>query len=455
MKNKDNDKVVVGFSSATINNILPDNRPFKEDIELKVAYFCQGEMKCCWIVLDLMDLNKKFVDEIKKGVNQTSDIVLDHIHILTTHNHGVGDPEDLSAGGIARIASSAVANAIGLARAGYMRYGELMLNEQLNYLRRLYVKELEGSTTFFWGPSPDNDFDAVPFLQNNINNLTHGKVSYSGSCGIVTQEQTVRLPPGDSRLQVLFFEEEDGTPIGSICRFAAHAICCNSPDYYSSDYPYYARKALKNELGGTVVFMNGPCAEIAPGVSDKKSGMEHKIGLRIGQLAVKLIKKAKREEVVFLEDCSQEVRLPLREELLNINLRNEIKTVKPRLCQSDSMPLPELKRLAEYDYLLSTIDFLKRKTTGGKEQIVTLGKVTLNDITMMALPGEVFSSTAENAIKRENEEKFITVTEHGGTAMYIVPEAEYHLGGYETTCCMVSANAEQILVKAIQDFKKL
>ena len=152
--------------------------------------------------------------------------------------------------------------------------------------------------------------------------------------------------------------------------------------------------------------------------------------------------------------CDQEsVALPVRKEIL----KNEVSFDSPLPPMSD---LPARKKHLEKSALAHLLFFLHDKHRRGNadyndQHIVELGCLMLNDYLIAAFPGETFSTTASEIKARFPEQKFVSVTEHGRTAMYIVPEAEYHLGGYEPTCSVTSPQAEAILKeKAYSFFKK-
>jgi hypothetical protein len=449
---KAKNEVAVNLSYININNILPEDKPVKEDIQLRSIYFRKKSFECCWLYFDLMDIAGSVIKYLIENISEKCAVKKEHIHILSTHNHGGGDTGNFNIDSLTEQAVNSVLKAKQDAKVAYVSYGEMIVDEQLNYVRRFYSDELKGNTTFFWGPCKDNDFNCFPYLSNNINELKQGRASYSGTYKIPGLTRNVKLPAGDQRLQILFFEEGNGKPIGSICRFAAHAVCCNSPEYYSSDYPYYVRKTLEEELGGISLFMNGPCGEIAPGILNKHSGGEKKLGQILGKKAAGLIDRAKKEKVYFIADYSKDIKLPLREEMLRGDFDKELQDINNKLKDENIASLPELKKNVERKRFIGTLGFLRSKATGGDKQIITLGKLVINDITIMAFPGEIFSLTAEKAIKRSKGEKIVTVTEHGGTAMYIIPEAEYDSGGYENTCCMVNRKAERILMREIEKF---
>ena len=101
--------------------------------------------------------------------------------------------------------------------------------------------------------------------------------------------------------------------------------------------------------------------------------------------------------------------------------------------------------------------FLRQKYQHGEEYpedtiAVSLGFLTLNDMTVVGFPGETFSVTGKALQEAFPEKHICPITEHGRTVMYLPPEAECARGGYESVCRTTATGAEAILRdKAIQE----
>jgi len=256
----DSAEVLVGFSCSILNEALPPDRPIKEDIEVNTAYFRQGNLACCWIVMDFMDFDLAAIDWIKDRVAETCSILPEHVHVMTTHNHGAADVELLNIGLIAEKTAEAVKAAANTAVRGYLRFAQVSVREQLSYVRRLHVEEFGSSTTLFFGPCKANGFNTSEFLKYQLHSLTEKReMPYCGKSETASrlipflhQTDDILAPPANPLVSILLFERKNGVAIGCICSFAAHAICCNRPEYYSSDYPYYVRQTLQKKTGGDI-----------------------------------------------------------------------------------------------------------------------------------------------------------------------------------------------------------
>ena len=422
-----NSAVLVGFGRGPLNAALPKDRPVREDIEINAAYFRQGDLACCWVVLDCMDFDLAAIDLIKGAAAKACRLALEHVHVLTTHNHGAGEVEALNIKLAAAQAAAVVKDAARDAVPGYMRFAQVKMAEQLNYVRRLHVEEFGGASTLYFGPCAANGFDSSEFLRHQIYMLREKhEIHYYGKSadasrlipGLHPQDDTL-VRPADPLVTLLLFEREDGGPLGSICRFAAHAVCCNRPEYYSSDYPYYARQTLRAKLGGEAIFMNGPCAEIAPTIPDKISGEERRLGGLIGAAAAQAVAGICPVPLNRLEDYTREIILPVHTDLAASEAEDcGLKNARAMLANAGNRPLPEIKKLAEKLRFTRTAGFLRRKWLAGEAQALAqrrqvkarLGYLKLNDVNILAFPGETFSATAERVRARCGLANVITVT---------------------------------------------
>jgi hypothetical protein len=454
-------QVLAGFGVRSLCSALLQDRPVREDIQANIAYFRQADLECCWIVLDFMDFDRQAIDHIKGVVSKSCIIPLEHVHVLTTHNHGAGEADNLNIGIVALKSVEAVDEGKASAAPAFLRYAQTVIEEQLNYVRRFHVEEFSGSSTLFFGSCAADGFDCSEYLKHQIHILRErGEISYCGKSLEASNSISLNpmnrtgLPPGDKTVSILRFERADGLAIGNICRFAAHAVCCNRPEYYSSDYPFYTRKYLSENLGGPTIFMNGPCGEIAPAIPDKTSAEERRVGLAIGKAALRALDGIHSLPITDLEDRLREIVLPVRDDLPDSKqAAREIESLLEKLAIPQNLPLPEVRKIAERIVFLRTVPFLRKKWLNGESQDVEsrktvtarLGWLSFNGTGILAFPGETFNSTAERVKIQSGLANLITVTEHDRTIMYVPPEKEHSLGGYETTCCMTSPEAESIL----------
>ena len=430
--------VKIGFSKTDLEAALTPVKPIRERIESVALYIESPESRALWIALDFMDFNRRVTDTLKSAVAELTGLDESHIHILTTHNHGGGNPDlELLSVIVAKGALRAVRNA----KSALMRYVFTRVDKQVNILRRIYIPELSGVATLYFGACEKNGFESALFAENAIAMAREGKeCNYIGETFVKSRG---KFAEGDTELVALEFAEPDGTPIGSVVRFAAHAVCANRPDSYSSDYPYHVRRTMEERFGGVSMFLNGPCAEIAPVMSDKFEGREKLLGEYLANTALASLSSREFMPLTAFFDRKEEIKLPVRREILE----NRVDGI-----ENLEMPetLPERRRYFEKKRLSKTLPFLQEKYSRGEaepsdEISVFIGLLVLNNVCFLAFPGETFYATGKAVKDLHSDLEICTVTEHERTVMYIPPKEDFALGGYESVCKVTSPDSEYIL----------
>ncbi len=431
--------VKVGFSKTDLFEALkPQDFVMKEDerVEAIAFYVQKNEERAVWIVLDFMDFNRKVTDFLKNSVFEATKIATEKIHIVTTHNHG-GETPDLDV--LGKLVGDGARKAVESSEPAKMRYVFTSVQKQVNIIRRLFIPEIDGVGTQFYGASEKNGFNSAPFAEKVVNSLKDGKQCFG--YGDETERPYTPFEPGDEEVVAVQFVNKNNETIGTIVRFAAHAVCCNLSKRFSADYPFHIRRKMEECYGGTALFFNGPCGDIAPGLDQKTDGTEVVLGEYIAECAISALEKLPFEEIECFRDCKVEIKLPVRKEVLE----NEVEI-------PEKMPdeLPLRREYLEKRQLSGLMGFLRSKYTEGEiapdDKIsVFVGILQLGDLIFVAFPGETFSTTG-NAVKNAfPNAEICTVTEHERTVMYLPTEEDFSYGSYEAVCKTTAPESEKIL----------
>jgi len=464
-------KVRVGFAHRDVGSALPADRPVREPVTARVLCAADGRCAAAWVVLDFLDFGPTLIDALKAAVHAATGIAREHVHIVTTHNHSVPAADRLDLSALCAGAAEAALEARERAEPAAMRWASVNLDARVSYKRRLFVQELQGAVTFWYGITPAGGYRADGLLRQVVRALVRdGRIIYAdaGYEEPVAEEAFVDrrlaqdpdcyvMPPGDHTLQAVLFENEAGDALGSLVRFAVHVHACKRDGPYSSDFPHYVRQALQDAFGGCAIFLNGPCANISPVIGLGPGPDERTCGRLLGDRAVAALRAAPSERIETLYDTSRAVTLPVRDDFPfeDESREREVARVQARL-DNRRMDLAERKRLAERLFWLAQTRTMRDvwgclDRRDGKLQpnvTVSLGLLRLNGLSVLAFPGETFYETGAAAVAGLDASHTITVTEHGRTALYLPPPAEWPLGGYESSCCLIARNAEPILRRA-------
>ena len=439
---------LIGMAKADLEPALQPCQPVSEERVCAVALYAeQGALRTLWVVLDMMDFDLHVVSTLKGAVSARLGLPESHVHILSTHNHGGGEPD---AERLAPLIADCAWKAAQTAVPARMRYAITQVPRQVTLIRRMYVPEIESTTTVFYGITEQTRFDSAPHTEYVLQKLNEGTYPYIGTTE--TDRPFIPYPPGDPQIAAVAFESLEGKLIGSIVRFATHVVCSNRPGIFTGDFPHHLRQKMEEALGGTAMYLSGPCGNICPGMERKNDGTSKKLGTLLADTALKALDKANFAPIKALKETAVTISLPVRKEVLE----NAVEI-------PDQMPedLPARRIYLEQQGTLSRMDFLQEKYRKGevcpKETTdISFGLLQLNDLVFAAFPGETFYETGEALRHAFPETAIVTVTEHGRSVMYLPPHDQLAQGGYETVCRMTACGAAEKLetetVSAVKHF---
>ena len=452
---------LIGLGCADLASALLADKPIAEErIEARALYAAPADSPTegsVWVVLDFMDFDLEMVNFIRTEIVSATHLLPEQIHILTTHNHGVGDILSLHCDtpDFAKIgagAGEAALQAIVRARPAQMRAVQVQMPPGCNYRRRIHVPEFDGMWTCFGGPDMAGKRSAAGFIENAIECLREGRLAHVG--WRESNRPAPQFEPADPDFFLMEFRDaETGKMLGTLSRFAMHATMRSRvAEYYSGDFPWHIRHELEKRCGGIAVFMNGPCADIAPcyPFPDKTTGLAPRYAREMADKALAELDKMTFEPLTAVRQAWKVVPLPVRREVLDSHV--DISDPIP-----DVSNLPARKRWYERERLSTTLHFLEYKYRNGEVSLsshinIRLGMLALNEWMLLAFPGETFWLTGRAVQAAFPEKKLVTATEHDRTVMYMPPEEEYHLGGYESICTVTEPPAEALLRAAAIQF---
>ena len=355
-------KVHVGLAARDVSASLPADRPVREPVTARALYCAGGEAAAVWVVLDFLDFGPDFVDALKGAVRARTGLADEHVHVVTTHNHSVLSAARVDLDVLCTGAAGAAEAARDRARPAVMRSASVNVAERLNYKRRLFVPELEGTVTFWYGITPAQGYRADRLVRQVVRALVSDRrIIYadSGYAEPVAEEAFIEdalrrdpdsyvMPPGDSTLQAVLFEDERGEAIGSLARYAVHVHACKHGGPYGSDFPHYVRQELENAFGGCSIFLNGPCANISYVTGLGAGPDERTCGGLLGSRAAAALTAARPKPLTAFTDATREVTLPIRDDFHIEDGDREREVGRVRcLLDPPNLGLAERKRLAE------------------------------------------------------------------------------------------------------------
>ena len=436
--------VAVGFSKVNLMDILPENKHCEMPI-LGIGLFLEQQGKrSFFFTVDFMDFDLTTVSTLSTAISK--ELSNTQIHIVTTHNHGGESCSNLNMEKFCNHAQACAKAAFTNAKVAKIRIASGEISEQVTFKRRILVPQIDSTFTCFYGIDTMAKGNASNFVDRALEQLENNALCFTGT-GTTNPNGNLTFKKADQNLSVIEFRTLDDLPIGNIIRFASHAVCCNMSNCYSSDYPGYLRTNMEKALGGISLFFNGPCAEIAPVIPGKSVEAGKKLADILTKNALALLENSSFYNLEHFSDKVWPITLPVREELIN-------KNVKIAKLPEEISDLKNKKAILEQQRVKAIMPFLMGIHQNGEKNYsnnitVSNALLELNNWNLLFFSGETFSSTAKEITSKFPDKKWITVTEHGRTAMYIPPNEEYRNGGYEPTCATVSIDGENALKKQL------
>jgi hypothetical protein len=223
----------------------------------------------------------------------------------------------------------------------------------------------------------------------------------------------------DNELTVTRIDKTDGKPLTVLVNFTAHPTFMSGEDMqFSGDWPGHLQRTLESLIGEgvTAMYYNGAEGDQAPlgrpDAGDSRWERAERYGRDIGIQTWKQWQKNQTETKPQLAYHSHTVKLPER-------------TWHPDFTKTGG---------AEYGLNETLLKEMLPRMFPTETNLISL---RLGDLLIVSIPGEMSASLG---LKIKSEAKRITGAKHpviGGLAdawlSYILPAAEYHKGGYETS----------------------
>jgi hypothetical protein len=253
-----------GFSRRELNEggVLPAGR-FLAPLEVRCLVVETDSGLACWLAYDLtcmlLDQGAAIRVEVAAALGCGPESVVVHC----THTHSVPDfflafPGEVLAAQAVAAARDARENM----RPFWLVEATVDVGDRFSILRRRFLPGI-GAFTVWYGYRLENGRpDGAALIREQAERM-FGRLPP----GIPELEGPIWFDdPVDPLLQGLAFVGSDGGVMGSLIRFSAHPHTTSHVHdlRYHPDFPGFARDAVERELGGTCIYLTGPCGDIVP-----------------------------------------------------------------------------------------------------------------------------------------------------------------------------------------------
>ncbi len=473
---------VCAFDKLSLEGLFPAVWPFGTGLYARLSYFATPHAETLFVAMDTSCTQPREADRFRRMVQDQTGIPSGHIWYHELQIHAAPESHVLLGECMDRIARAVSEKTVQL-RAKAVPFtcevAEMDLGDTHSMNRQQYVAGLGGVT--IW-TGMDYDENGRPCSQKPGVMLLRG---YQPELPVFDRP----IPfdnPVDPKAYLFVFYDEQGRPIGSISRFAAHpdvAVLFEHhpvPDdvrrreyHYDYDWPGTLSERMEEAFGAPSMYLNGPCADLTTrkrfggdlGTYEGSARECRRIG---NELADTLLEGFRQKRVPLgnadnLEAIEFTVELPIQEgfprSLKELETWDEKTAAATETLQSAiaaNAPAWEVKQLIDdcwrtshIPYLVKTLmNFTDEELARGVGR-VTVSALKLGDYLFVGVPGECLCEMGVWLRSTFTGVKTVPVDQVNGYYNYMVNPTWLTLGGYTYWASWISREAMPILKRAI------
>lgn len=257
--------------------------------------------------------------------------------------------------------------------------------------------------------------------------------------------------PYDNQLQLLRFNLEDGRQ-AVIYNYACHPTVLDRTNMsFSADFPGRAAKVVETNGIDMAAFINGACGDVSTRFTRMNSSFDEveRIGRILGGEVLKLANQVTEyEQLRHIEIKKNQVMLKKKTLLSVDDAQALLEKEQKRLNSAVSYGIKE----GELRVYQSAVEgakhnlFLSKTDDGSKFLNVVYNVLRINDIFIICIPGELFSSLGMKLKESFHGKKIMISCYTNGYIGYIPDEASYNSGGLEVNSSLLAAGEGERLV---------
>ncbi|MDF2986423.1 MAG: hypothetical protein K0R50_1933 [Eubacterium sp.] len=462
------------FGKVVINGVFEARYPFGKDLEGRFIYLRDGSQQWLLAVFDFSGTFRRTCLKWREAVSEATGIPSANIwyHELQIHAAPISDELDGTAcDRLVEVCVPVIRDMMVSAVDAELSYSLLDLENRFNVNREQYIPEL-GAVTVWAGLQYDSE--GRPYSSNpDIMNLYGYKPDIQAFKDNIYFDRNA-----DPQGALLVFRSKAGKILGTITRFAAHpdvAVLFESMGItdqykYHSDWPGYLREAMDKSVGGTGLYVNGPCGNLS--VRKGYEGMTtyaacDREALRIGNEIARAFLEVWNSTPGVWEDIeltgikAGKADLPMRDSMPHSleaskyrDEQIEASTENLDTALKNAAPPALIKKLIDEKMHQSSISTIINSWVGitdselkSRSVGVNIEAVSLNGLIFAGLPGECLTETCQWLKAQSIGNKLIVLDQVNGYIGYMTTAEAYDQGGYSYWGSWLRRDAEKILRK--------
>ena len=459
------------FGSVLVNDTFTPQWPFGTNLEARLFYVEEDGRQWLLCAFDFLGTFRRTALRFRQELSRQTGIPAEHIwyHELQTHAAPISwELDGAACEKLIDLCVPAVRGMIARAEEAEMR---VLLTDMTGYnVNREQTIPGLGAVTVWAGLQYDEQ--GRPWSQNPAIMNLNGYVP-----PLPAFDHPIQFDrPTDSQGMLAVFRGKDGRTLGTLARFAAHpdvAVLFESHGItdqyrYHFDWTGYLRQRIDGRLGGTSLYLNGPCADLCT-----KKGFEGMTTFEacdrecrhIGEeIADELLRRWEADDTPWKpvrlgQSAHGSVALPMRASIPHS--LEDARIRQPHIDRAAAALQDALRRGDTPATIKGLIDELRHQQIlsmlvynwlGFSEQelrereaVVEMECVTINDMVFAGLPGEALTETGEWLRARTLGNRLIPIDQVNGYVSYLTTARAYDEGGYSYWGGWVRRDAEETL----------
>ncbi len=250
----------VGVAASSLVAAVEVPCQVHDPLRARALVVCDSDgIQLVLVALDLLNLENERTRELRRRLAQVFLVAEHRVIVHVTHTHSAPNQHRLNTELLFKAMVAAVRRARLSARPARMAMVQAEVGRAFSRCRRWESRSELGAVTVIDNSGcefRDGEIYVKGYVQAELARIGHGHVPVPDEA---------RLDgPVDSGISLLHFLDGRGRSIGGIARFAAHPdqVACRGGMVLGAEYPGYLCRRLQRVLGGTFLFLNGPCADL-------------------------------------------------------------------------------------------------------------------------------------------------------------------------------------------------
>lgn len=432
----------IGFSTASLVPAVPPPWRVHDPLHVRTLVVEQaGRVVLVLAALDLLNLAAARARDLRRTVADRFGLAEHRVILHITHTHSAPNQHHLDAVALQKALLTSVQRARKNAQPARLAFRSVHTGSTFSKCRRWSSRSDLGTVTVI-------DNSGCVFREGDVfvRDYLRAELARLGHADFPVPEDA-RLPaPGDNELSLLHFIDTRGRSLGGLARFAAHPdqVAGRLGSWLSAEFPGYLCRKLQRALGGTFLYLNGPCGDLKLNYQDHTWAACRAAGESLANLLLKQ-RPARRayRPLTTLTVHADQLHLPTRTDLPRdaAPLTTEMFELRSQESTLGHRPLRQAKQRYERRWTADGLVFTANAYYDGEVRRMfaprpcLLQLVSFNrDTRYLCLPDEQFAGlTRQIRTAFRTQPGLQTVSMCGGAEWYLAPAREIAHGGYEPT----------------------